>query len=363
MIKSQRLLICLAVAGALTAASCSSGNSAATTVSSTSTTLAPSTTLATTTTTSIASDTTMSSTSTAPATPVMALTGEPITDQAKADRPALVVKIDNHPQARPQSGLNQADIVIEENVEHLTRFAAVFQSQDADPVGPIRSGRTQDVMMLGSLNKPLFAWSGGNGRVTAAIDGSDLVDVGPYGAGAAAYFRDQSIKRDSEHTLYSRTPTLFALAPAGAAPPLEQFHYLSSGAASTGTPAVGVTLAMDGVNVKWAFDAASGSYLRQQDGKPHMVAGGGQVSAANVVVLSVDYQASPADARSPEAQTLGTGPVTVFTAGKMITGTWTRSDRLQPFTLTDSSGEQIQLTPGRTWVELARVGKSTAVLS
>ena len=75
----------------------------------------------------------------------MPLTGLPIEDPALAARSALVVKIDNHPEARPQSGLNQADIVFEENVEHLTRFAAVFQSQAPDPVGPIRSGRTQDV--------------------------------------------------------------------------------------------------------------------------------------------------------------------------------------------------------------------------
>ncbi len=59
----------------------------------------------------------------------MPLTGMPITDPALANRVALVVKIDNHPDARPQSGLNQADIVFEENVEQLTRFAAVFQTQ------------------------------------------------------------------------------------------------------------------------------------------------------------------------------------------------------------------------------------------
>ncbi|MEP7046469.1 MAG: DUF3048 domain-containing protein, partial [Ilumatobacteraceae bacterium] len=103
-----------------------------------------------------------STSATVPAEPVMPLTGLPITDPSAAGRTALVVKIDNHPDARPQSGLNQADIVFEENVEQLTRFAAVFQTTAPDPVGPIRSGRTQDVELLGSLNKPIFAWSGGN---------------------------------------------------------------------------------------------------------------------------------------------------------------------------------------------------------
>lgn len=90
------------------------------------------------------------------------LTGLPNQDASTLDRPALVVKIDNHPSARPQLGINQADIIFEENVEKLTRYAAVFHSQGSDPVGPIRSGRFQDINLVGSLNKPLFVWSGGN---------------------------------------------------------------------------------------------------------------------------------------------------------------------------------------------------------
>ena len=88
-------------------------------------------------------------TTTLPDGPKYPLTGLPMTDELKGHRVAIVVKIDNHPQARPQSGLNRADIVFEENVENLTRFAAVFQRDDADPVGPVRSGRTQDIDLLG----------------------------------------------------------------------------------------------------------------------------------------------------------------------------------------------------------------------
>ena len=85
--------------------------------------------------------------------PRMPLTGAAARRTARSppDRPALVVKIDNNPGARPQSGLNAADIVFEEIVEVGTRFAAVFHSGSANPVGPIRSGRTQDVDLLGGL--------------------------------------------------------------------------------------------------------------------------------------------------------------------------------------------------------------------
>ena len=349
----------LALVATVAACSGSDAAPATTTTEPPATTAAPTTVVETTVaaTTSVEEATT---TTAAPAAAVFPLTGLPSNDDPRALRPALVVKIDNHPQARPQSGLNTADIVYEENVEQLTRFAAVFQSNDSDPVGPIRSGRTQDIALLSALNHPLFAWSGGNGNVTQAIRASDLIDISVGVVGDdGGYFRDRSISRDVEHTLYARTQNLFSLTPLFAPPPPAQFQYRVDGVASAGEPSVGVDLAMDGVKVNWVWDAASGAYLRSQAGKTHNDAALGQVNAVNVVVLEVDYQPSPADARSPEAQTLGTGIALVFTGGNVIRGTWTRNDKLQPFSLVDESGAPILLTAGRTWVELARVGKTT----
>ena len=72
------------------------------------------------------------------------LTGLAITDPAKVARPALIVKIDNAPKGRPQEGINQADVVVEEGVEGgITRLAAIFHSQDIGEVGPIRSARSR----------------------------------------------------------------------------------------------------------------------------------------------------------------------------------------------------------------------------
>jgi hypothetical protein len=314
------------------------------------------------TTTSGSSTTTAESTTTSttiPADPVMPLTGMPIEDPALAARPALVVKIDNHQDARPQSGLNQADIVFEENVEHLTRFAAVFQTTSPDPVGPIRSGRTQDVELLGSLNKPIFAWSGGNPGVTAAINGSDFVVANVQTNARKASQSYRSRDRAVPHNLYAQGSGLFTMAPADAGPPPQQFSYLKDGAAAAGDPSAGVDLKMDGVNVSWKFDAKSSTYLRFQGGKAHNDAALGQVDAVNVVVLVVDYQPSVVDTKSPEAQTTGTGEAFVFTAGKGVHGKWTRTDRLSPYQLTGDDGNPILLTPGRTWVELARVESTT----
>ena len=110
----------------------------------------------------------------------------PLSGLGVEPRPALVVKVDNV-DAEPQSGLNQADIVFEEIVEgRATRFAAVFNSIEANPVGPIRSARTQDVNLLLSLNDPAIAYSGANEEVNAALQaaGFEL-----FGEGTPGFFR------------------------------------------------------------------------------------------------------------------------------------------------------------------------------
>ena len=84
--------------------------------------------------------------------------------------PALVIKIDNHEDARPQFGLNIADVVFEEIVEgNITRFAAVFHSQNADPVGPVRSARTGDFDILNGLKHALVRKLGRKPHRPAAL--------------------------------------------------------------------------------------------------------------------------------------------------------------------------------------------------
>lgn len=329
-------------------------DSAPTTTAAPSTTAAPTTTAPTTTTTAPATTTTVEG-------PTMPLTGLPVTDPAAAERPALVVKIDNHPKAVPQSGLNQADIVYEENVEQLTRFAAVFHSEGADPVGPIRSGRTQDVALLGSLNRPLFAWSGGNPAVTRTIEESDLVNLSAQinaVASGGGFFRSDD--RPGPHDLYASTTALWTLAPPEAGPPQPQFTYRNAdSAARVGDDLGSVRVQMDNVDVLWTWDATAGVFQRSQNGQVHTDDTGTPLTTPNVVVLTVEYLPSPADRRSPEAQTIGTGEALVLVEGVAVRGTWERLDRLAPFTLRDENGEVIALTPGSAWIELARAGKTS----
>ena len=291
--------------------------------------------------------------------PIVApLTGMAV--DAEITRPALVVKIDNHPKARPQWGLNQADIVFEENVEMLTRFAAVFHTNDSDPVGPIRSGRKQDVDLLESFNSPLFAWSGGNSEVTKLIRASTMIDLSHSSANQEGGYRREG-SRSAPHNLLADTSKLWTLAPEGSTAPQAQFAYRAADEAIPGTAREtgGAKLTMDGVRVLWEWNSDVSRFVRSQDDKPHVDFEDVRVNAANVVVLFVQYSKS---GYSPVAKTKGSGEAWVFTAGKLFQGTWERLDTAQPFTLKDTAGNVIKLTPGNTWVELTRVGNGLSFL-
>jgi hypothetical protein len=268
----------------------------------------------------------------------LALTGEVI-----APRPALVVKVDNV-DAEPQSGLNQADIVFEEIVEgQATRFAAVFNSSEANPVGPIRSARTQDVNLLLSLNDPAIAYSGANEAVNAALQnaGFEL-----FGEGTPGFFRRDDLP--APHNLYANIAALWPqIVSSGDAVPA--FEYVEPGQEVAGTPVTFVEMLVGSYNVRWDWDATQGLFLRSQLGSEHELTDG-RASADNVVMLVLEYGTSPAGG-GPEANTLGSGAAVVYSDGQKIEGTWSRDNPTDPFTL-EAGGEPILLAPGRTWVEL-----------
>ena len=341
---------------ALLAAACSGSDGA------TESTAAPSTAAAATTTSSppvttsprSTSSTIATTTTTVPEPVYLPLTGELVDDEADIpDRPALVVKIDNHPRARPQAGLNEADIVFEENVENLTRFAAVFHSDGSDPVGPIRSARHQDVHLLEAFETPLFAQSGGNATVMRAVDDADLVSLTP---GNSAGFYRRSGRGGAPHNLYSSTDALRTNTPDDFDVPEPVFYFLEGDDAVAGDPASVIEVAMDGVDVRWEYDARSDRYRRWQNDQVHETELSGQVWADNVVVMSAEYRYHPLDG-TPTAQTLGTNAVAVFSGGTVQTGVWLRFQPDGPFAFFDNVEDlnEIRMEPGRTWVEIAQV--------
>lgn len=347
----------LLVVSALVVAACSGGDDEAASTTS-STTIESTTTVAPTTTTTIASAVSpVVVPTTVPDVLRMPLTGDPIADQSEIpDRPALVVKISNAPQSVvPQAGLNDADIVFEEVInDNVTRLAAVFHSEDADPVGPIRSGRSQDINLLLSLNRPLFAWSGGNPAVTRAIRGSELIDLSAQHT--SGYYRRGN--RKSPNDLYSSTDVLWGHTPDDAEGPSAVFDYVRDGDEITGEPANDIEIKLDSVRARWVYDEETDGYYRRQNGNEHNTetdTGVEPVWTRNVVVMMADYGRNSLDG-NPDAQVLGSNPVYVFTEGTVRPGLWLRFAPEDPFGLYDNLDDlnPITLSPGRTWVEIPR---------
>ena len=167
-------------------------------------------------------------TTTKPTAPVAPLTGLPYPKRLLKDRSALTIKIDNTPEAMPQYGVNEADVVYEEIVEGgITRLAAIFNSQVPKVVGPVRSVRRTDreiVFPIGGI----FAFSGGAEYAVRSIETAPVKLYDESNAGAAM-FRDPS--REVPHNLFANAQLLMAK-DGKPRPPPALFTYLSKGGRS-----------------------------------------------------------------------------------------------------------------------------------
>lgn len=277
---------------------------------------------------------------------VSPLTGLP---SSRAGTSAMVVKIDNSSKARPQAGLDQADIVIEQEVEGgLTRFAAIFQSSAPERIGPVRSARSTDISFLSALGRPGLVYSGANGVFDTLIIRQERVRN--YSAARfGGYWRDNS--RRAPSNLYT---SMSQFSTAGAPPPA-WFHF-GTQPNSGGVSVTSFVARFPATSVSWTWNGSAWS--RAQDGRNHTSESGGVLTATNVVVAQIPIIDSglkdPTGAFVPEFIWAGEGPVAVFTNGRRIDGQWIRPTLGDPAVLVDANGAVIELAPGNTWVELTR---------
>lgn len=302
-----------------------------------------------------------STTTTTKAPPTAPLTGLPDTTGVAQTRPVVSIKIDNDSSlARPQTGIDQADIVWDEVVEgQATRFLAMFQSTAPDVVGPVRSVRLTDPLIVWPVGG-IFAYSGGAKYAVDGISQAPVKQVNESSAGDAM-FRDSS--RRAPHNLYAKPPLLFGMG-GEPVPPPPLFTYAGPKTERVVTPVTSVHIGFAREFAPtYTWDAASGSWLRSTSAGPFVVKTGAQVAPKNVVVLSVVYAGAGLGEIGAEAQLVGEGPLKVFTAGGEIDGTWKRADKAAPIQLLDAAGAQIPLTPGQTWVELPDTSYSIDVVT
>jgi len=273
-------------------------------------------------------------------------------------RPALAIKIDNVPAARPQAGINQADIVFVEEVEGgLTRLAAVFHSTGADVVGPVRSMRTGDFDLLGQLNSPLFGNSGGNRITRAALVGSTLNDVGAWSK-PEGYYRNTN--RKAPHNLFTNTFNLWAIGAdleTSTPSPIFTFRGPQEPINALARPANGVRIRYPRSTVEYSWNGTG--WDRTQDGSRTVDTTGQRTSPTTVIVQFVNYGVSAADSESPEAVSLGVGTAWVLTDGNIIDAIWRRPELTDQTEYVDADGRPIAILPGRTWIELPRSESAT----
>lgn len=294
------------------------------------------------------------------------LTGLPQPDRKKQDRPSLVVKIDNAPEARPQAGLDAADVVFEEVVEGgIVRFLAVFHSKDADAVGPVRSVRPVDPEIVTPLGG-LFAYSGGTKPFVAAIKKAPVTLVG-FDELTKAYTKRKG--RPAPHNLFTSTTELYKGAEDSAKPPPPLFTFLPTDqpfGVAGGSPLTHFSVQMGGpTKAGWDWDAGVGVWRRLTNGSPHTVDGGEQLGFANVIVQFVKYRNTsardPSGAPVPTAEVIGSGEAWVLSGGRLVKAKWEKKNAAAITAYTDGAGQAIRLRPGTTWVSLAPVGAQTTV--
>ncbi len=302
------------------------------------------------------------------------LTGVEAPPGLDVNRPALAVKIDNHPAARPQTGLETADIVYEELVEGgLTRFMGIYHCGDAADLGPTRSARAVDPDILTQYAPVLFAYSGGSPNVTNKVGRTPGVINLVHGSNGPAYARRGG---RAPHNLYTstdkirsrpaaqgvvgapRTGLIFnpKLAEAPPPPPPAPPPVASPGAPAPpappppGPPGNKVSFSYSGAAVvSYSWDPAGRRYLRFQGGSPHKAASGAQLGGTNVVVMKV-----PVDRRgsSPEIAVTESGEAIVLRNGQAVQGHWVRPGYGDQTTLVDAAGKPIELAAGNTWINL-----------
>ena len=347
-----RILVLLA-AVALVAAACSSDTDDTTTTTafealSSTTTPATSTTATTTTTTS-------TTTTTLAAGIDPTINGLPA-EEDSYERRVVAVKIDNHPAARPQSGLQDADAVYEVLVEGgLTRFIAMFHQTDNEFVGPNRSGRPTDAALMAPLDGA-FQISGAQSWVRDIFRKADVNVV--YDNGITTF---RMPHRKAPHNLYTSTPAIREFSDDQGWPdeaPRALFNY---GNEPTPTTETAETITFDWStqpNVIWEWDGEQ--YLRFNKTTPHEWVDGdsqsGQVVFDTLVVLKGDQYiaSSPSGAGSsvPAVHTTGSGEALVFHSGGLFEATWERETVEDMIRVVDDEGNDVILPPGRVWINM-----------
>jgi hypothetical protein len=278
--------------------------------------------------------------------------------------PAVACKIDNVEAARPQFNLNKTDIVFVEMVEFgLTRLVAVWQSQPVDQAGPVRSVRPMDADITAPL-AGIFCFSGGQLPFVNAVK-----DTGQYMASETTEQADDKgsfsrlSSRGAPHNVMVDVALLQSqhidhLKAPQAMLPMVGFDQATESyeAPSTDNGEETISFLVKYPQAESGWKAEGSYFVRSQDGDQHIDAASDEIiRATNVVVLQTKTDNSFKDPKYgpiPRTVMIDSGMAWVFSNGKRVKGTWSKTSQSSPIQLTDEVGAPIKLAIGNTWIEL-----------
>jgi hypothetical protein len=263
--------------------------------------------------------------------------------------PVLALKIDNASAARPQTGLNAADVVYAEQVEGgLSRLMAVYATRLPETVGPVRSARESDLELLRQFHEPTLAFSGAQHKLLPLIDKAPLDPVRPE-ENSAAYFRGTD--KAAPHNLYLRPRKLMDAAP-GADALTTGFRF--GAAPAGGTPQAERTVRFPAARFTFTWSAEQERWLVAMDGRPTVTTDAGRAAPATVVVQHVTVRTSRfhdvLGNYTPYTQTVGSGKAEVLRDGRVFDAEWHRGSAADGTEFTTADGKRMNFAEGQVWV-------------
>lgn len=314
--------------------------------------------------------------------PRWSLTGE-LGPEDAALKPIVVIKVENSYDVRPQKGLESADMVVEELVEGgMTRFAAVYQTEFPEIVGPVRSVRHVDAAIASPI-ADTFIFSGGAKRTLRFLESKLSPEVTVITEGGPGMYRDS--KYYAPHNLFlntkevldslavtntpsaglfpERTDQIFQVmataSPSSSDTPSELETAVPTAAPSGPTYTSVSEVKVDFSNsedARWSWDAVTNSWLRSQRSKPFIDFDGNRISTKNVIVLEVPTMDAgykdPAGGYVPRSVLTSKGKAWIFSNGLSQEVTWNKEHVADPITFTDALGQPVAVPTGKLWIEL-----------
>ena len=276
---------------------------------------------------------------------------------AETEPGVYAVMIENHSNARPQSGIADASLVYEAIVEApITRFLAVFSAdKKISKIGPVRSARPFYVDWALEF-KSLYAHVGGSDAALKQLASNYKYDFNEFSNGK--YFW-RSSTRPQPHNVYTSSDFINqAAADKGWTLAGDFAAWLfkpDAALADRGdVESIKVDFMSPAYAVEWRYDRDKNEYIRLQAGQAHVDLTGQAIRAKNIAVMNVKGKVIDSYGRL-EVQTLGNGDATVFLDGQTFSGKWRRNTLADRTRFFDDQGAEIRFNVGTTWVEVRMV--------